>query len=203
MVHFDTAKTTFLFASVLALSVFSGRQPLAARPKPATTQALQVKDINGAPVRPLAAAAHAATVFFFIAHDCPMSNEYAPEINRIRADYARGIVAFYIVYTESDMTQQSAKKYAAQRNYTCPVLLDTAHKLVRQVGATVTPETAVLGAKGQLLYRGRIDDRYADYGNMRHSPSVLNLRATLDNILSGKPVIPSRTKVFGCFIAGT
>ena len=57
----------------------------------------------------------------------------------------------------------------------CPVLLDRKHELVKACGATVTPETAVLSPQGKLLYRGRIDDRFARWGQMRPTEKISKL----------------------------
>src|SRR5207249_2634589 len=41
-----------------------------------------------------------AVVLFFIAAECPVSNRYAPEINRLVADFASQHVAFYAVHSD-------------------------------------------------------------------------------------------------------
>jgi hypothetical protein len=51
-----------------------------------------------------------------------------------------------------------------------------------------------------VLYRGRIDDRVADFGKRRVEPTRRDLRLALDAILAGKPVPARRTKAVGCYI---
>ena len=80
-------------------------------------------------------------------------------------------------------------------------MLDAAHSLVRLVGATVTPEAAVVSLEGKLLYLGRIDDPYFDYGKRRAAPTRQDLRDALDTILSGKTIAVPTTKPIGCFIS--
>ena len=53
----------------------------------------------------------------------------------------------------------------------------------------------------ELVYRGRIDDRYVDFGNTRARATQHDLRQALDAVLSGEPVANPRTKAVGCFIA--
>jgi hypothetical protein len=62
----------------------------------------------------------------------------------------------------------------------------------------VTPEVAVLSPTGELLYLGRIDDRYNPQGKRRPEPTVRDLQLALDAVLAGKPVPTPRTKAFGC-----
>jgi hypothetical protein len=78
---------------------------------------------------------------------------------------------------------------------------DPAHLLVRRVGATVTPEAAVLDQKGRMLYRGPIDGLYFDFGKRRPAPTQSHVRQVLDAILSGKPIIMLRIKLVGCYIS--
>jgi hypothetical protein len=80
------------------------------------------------------------------------------------------------------------------------VLIDRRHELVRQLGATVTPEAAVIGAHGELLYRGRIDDGYVSLGKRRFEATTHDLRDALEAVLAGKPVAAPRTATVGCAI---
>ena len=105
---------------------------------------MQVRDVHGALVRPLAAPGRAATVLIFIARDCPISNSYAPEIKRLRADYALSPIAIYVVYVDGG-SAKDVLAHAKAHGYAAFALRDTAHALVRLTGATVTPEAVVLG----------------------------------------------------------
>jgi hypothetical protein len=160
---------------------------------------ISVTDVAGARHR-IPDADKPATVLLFIARDCPISNGYAPEINRICAEYSPRRIGFYIVYAEPDLTPAEARKHTTAYGYRCPALLDTANRLVRLTGATITPEAAVLAPDGKLLYRGRIDDLYVELGTRRYQPTVHDLRAALDAILQGKPVPNPTTRAVGCFI---
>lgn len=147
----------------------------------------------------------ATTVLIFITTDCPIANGYAPEIKRIIADYDDRPVKFHLVHVDRRASAQSAQEHARLHGYGATshlVLLDPQHKLVNRVGATVTPEAAVLGVDGELLYRGRIDDRYVDFGKKREAPSAAgrDLRAALDAVIAGRDVPNPRTKAIGCFI---
>ena len=190
-------KSKFLIALALLLCFSRGAL---AKGNSATDSKIEVVNVQGEKVRPLAGAERIATVLLFVAQDCPISNSYAPEYNVIYNDYARHRVAFYVVYTETDSTLAAARKHAKDYNYACPALYDNTHKLVRRVGARVTPEVAVLSPDGTILYQGRIDDKYIDFGKMRHQASVHDLRRTLDEIVLNKPISVSRTKAIGCFI---
>ena len=150
---------------------------------------------------PIAAAkGKKALVLFFLGTDCPISNAYAPEIKRLCDRYVRRNIAFALVYPDPALSLAEAKKHAKAYGYTCPVFIDPHHRLTRRAGATVTPQVAVLAPGGGLLYRGRIDNLYVDFGKRRFEATEHDLHDALDAILAGKAVRPKLTRAIGCFI---
>ena len=162
--------------------------------------AIAVQDLAGATVQPLADTTQKATVFFFVMHECPVANGYAPEISRITTEYAARGVRCFVVYVESDLALEKAREHARDYGYKSGALLDPQHLLVKAAGATVSPEAAVLSPAGKVLYRGRIDDRVADFGKRRAEPTRRDLRLALDTILAGRRVSTRLTKAVGCYI---
>jgi Redoxin len=157
-------------------------------------------DVEGRVQTPLSPKDKKATVLFFLLPDCPIANSYAPEIKRICSDYEPKKVALFIVHADPDVSAEQAKKHAKEYGYSCPVLLDPTHVLVKKTGVTMAPEVAVLGTDDKVLYRGRIDDIYVGFGKRRAEPTERNLRDALDAILQGKMVKTPITKVFGCYL---
>lgn len=162
--------------------------------------AVDLVDLNGVRRDPFKPDGQKAMLFFFILSDCPIANAYAPEIKRICAEYTPKKVDCYLVYADADLEAAAARKHVREFGYTCTALLDGNQALVKRTGATMTPEAAVLSPDGKVLYRGRIDDLYTDYGKRRIKPSQRDLRNALDAIVLGKPVPKATTKVIGCFI---
>ena len=161
---------------------------------------ISVRDVEGATHRPLADTGQAASVLFFVLHDCPIANGYAPEISRISEEYRARGVRTYVIYGEDDLSPAAAKRHAHEYAFRCPALLDPKQALARVAGATVSPEAALFSAKGRLLYRGRIDDRAIAPGKHRAEPRQRDLRAALDAVLAGKPIRERFTKAIGCYL---
>ena len=159
---------------------------------------LVFNDLDGVARRPLEPAGKAASVLIFYGHDCPISNGYAPEINRIAASHTN--CAFYIVQVDPDLTPAAAKAHAKEYDLHASVLLDSQHRLIKLLKPTVTPEAVVLGKNGKTLYRGRIDDLYADLGKHRAAATQHDLIEALDGIAAGKRVAHKETKAVGCLI---
>jgi peroxiredoxin len=141
-----------------------------------------------------------AIVLVFVSTDCPLSNNYVPELNRLSKTYADRGVAFYAVQGDATVSDAEVRKHAAEFGYTFPYLFDPAESLAAFTGAVSTPETAVLSPRGELLYLGRIDNRLEDYGKQRVQITEFDLRDALEDVLAGKPVARPRTKALGCAI---
>ena len=139
-----------------------------------------------------------AVTLFFIGAECPISNRYAPEINRLVAAYSAHGVAFYGVYSDTDIGPAVASRHAQDYGFGFPVLLDPAQTLASRTGVTLTPTAVILSPAGELLYRGRIDNRYLDFGKYRDAGVKPDLRLALDAVVAGKPITEKYTKPIGC-----
>jgi len=144
--------------------------------------------------------APAIEVLLFVAVDCPIANSYAPEINRLHADYAERGVALCLIYPESTLEDAAVEGHREKFSLVPEGRVDRKHREVRRAGATITPEAAVFDREGTLRYRGRIDDLYADYRKRRREPTERTLREVLDRLLAGEAFEFFETEALGCFI---
>ena len=143
-----------------------------------------------------------AVVLFFVGAECPISNAFAPEINRINTAYGSKQVSFYIVHSDPDITKEAAANHAAEYGYKFTVLLDPKQVLAKKFGVTITPTAVMLSSEGEALYRGRIDNRYIALGQKRPEATQHDLRDALEATLAGKKVAEAVTKPIGCFLPG-
>src|SRR5438309_2091785 len=79
-----------------------------------SSDAITLKDLGGAEHRPMQVGQKGPAVLFFVLHDCPICNEYAPEINRIVADYRNKGVSAYLVHVDKDVSIDELKKHAKE-----------------------------------------------------------------------------------------
>jgi len=157
-----------------------------------------VRDTKGEKREPLADRGQKATLLIFVMHDCPIANSYAPELARIAAEYEpRGVEIFAVYCAE---TPQQAAAHLSEYKLPLTGLCDSELKLARFAGATVVPEAAVFSRTGELLYRGRIDDRAVRLGAVRPEPRRRDLRLALDAVLAGRKVSPRLTTAIGCYL---
>ncbi len=158
-------------------------------------------DINGIDHGPLVNSKNRANVVYFIMTDCPIANRMAPEINRICDEYAAQDVGCFLAYVDPGLTNEAIREHIKDYSHDCcPAINDAKQVLVAKGGATVTPEAAVFSPRGEVLYRGRINDLYVALGKPRREARVHDLRNALDEVLAGKPVTNPETRAIGCYI---
>jgi peroxiredoxin len=141
-----------------------------------------------------------AVVLLFISSDCPISNRYAPTINALVKEYVPANTAFYAVQSDPDITAEAARQYAQEYGFQFPVLLDPYQTIASRYSVLVTPTAVVVSGRGELLYRGRIDDRAVDLGKWRNTARKQDLRDAIANVLVSKAVGRPFPDAIGCFL---
>ncbi len=142
-----------------------------------------------------------ANVLFFVASDCPISNSYAPEIQRLCGEYGSKGIGCSLLYEDVEVNAASVRKHLDEYRYRgIPAAIDNERKIAGRAGATVTPEAVVVDDKGEIRYRGRIDNFYAALGKPRQQVTVHDLADALDAVLAGKNVSTPKTHALGCYI---
>jgi hypothetical protein len=165
--------------------------------------ALYGYDLQGKPVRTLAATGTRAVVLIFIATDCPISNRYAPEIERLEREFAGKPVAFWLVYPNATETSAGVVQHRAAYHLDGVTLVRPSEWLIAEARATITPEAAVLVPEGSGLrnvYAGRIDDRYVDIGKERPRATRHDLEDAVKAVLASGSVAPPGGPPVGCGI---
>ncbi len=160
----------------------------------------QTRDIDGRPVAPFAPAAK-ASVLLFVQTDCPVSNSYAPEIQRICKVYASKGISCSLAYEDVKVDAAAVRKHMSDFAYTgVTATIDSSRALADRARATITPQAVVVDARGTVQYRGRIDNFYASLGKPRQHVTEHDLTDALDAIVAGTPVSKPETEALGCFI---
>jgi len=157
-------------------------------------------DLAGKAVDPLHADPGKVVVLVFIRSDCPISNRYAPTIQRISASYA-GKAAFWLIYPDKSESSAAIEQHLHEYGYKLPALHDPQHALVKLGQAQITPEVAVFDPSGQIVYHGRIDNWYVSFGHARPAPTTHELDDAIQAALQGtKPRVATADAV-GCYIS--
>jgi hypothetical protein len=160
-------------------------------------------DLNGHPIEQLVPPGAKAVVLFFAASDCPISNRYIPEIERLDHEFGPHGVHFWWVYPNPGDTAAVVRRHEEQFDLHADSVLDTEQRLTRMAHATITPEVAVflVTAEGlREVYRGRIDDRYVTLGQERPAATQHDLELAIRAVLVDRTVPKPGGPAVGCSI---
>lgn len=141
---------------------------------------------------------HKGVVYCFLGVECPVSNGYAPQMQRLAEKLAPQGVALVGVYSELDVTRPKAAAHGEEYRLKFPCLLDAHQSLARQAGIRRVLTTIVVDPEGNIIYRGRIDDRWSPEGKRRDVPRTHELEDAVEALLAGKAPAARETPAFGC-----
>ena len=162
--------------------------------------ALGTTDLDGKAADPFAGSAK-VRVLVFVRTDCPVSNRYAPELKRLSEEFGPHGVVFSMVYADRSETSADIRHHMEEYAFPGAAIRDPAHLLVKRAKATITPEAAVFSASGQLLYHGRIDNRYIEIGKSMLNPTRHDLEDAITAALDGRPQPEASAPAVGCYLA--
>lgn len=136
----------------------------------------------------------------FLDPGCPIAKRYAPELGELATRAKKAGVAFYGVLSDPSLTPEDAKGFVRDFEIGFPVLFDATGDLAQRLRPTHVPEAFVINIKDHVVYRGRIDDRFADIGQARAKITKHDLRDAIDRVAASKASPPAtvRTKPVGC-----
>ena len=140
------------------------------------------------------------TLVVFTCNHCPFAVAYQQRIMDLAAKYKPlgiGVVAISsndaVAYPDDGFAQM--KQRADSMKYNFPYLYDETQQVAQKYGPKVTPHTFLFDAKGNLAYRGRIDDAVKV-----NEVKKRELADALDALVAGKSVPVAATTAFGCSI---
>jgi thiol-disulfide isomerase/thioredoxin len=199
MVHAQK-KPPGLLAAGLCAAIFLAALALAGAAAAGPGERSFAEDLQGRAVDPLAASPGRVVVLLFVRTDCPISNRYAPAVQKLSEKY-RGRANFWLVYPDSRESAPEIESHLEQFHYAIPALRDIRHELVRRAAATITPEAAVFDGARKLVYHGRIDNWYEDLGRARSLATTHELDDAVTAALEGRAMVPEHADAVGCYIS--
>jgi thiol-disulfide isomerase/thioredoxin len=162
---------------------------------------VHLADVKAGKIIPLgnAIAADRPALFIFLSPECPLCQKYSLVLNKLYREYGKK-VGFYGIIPGKTFDANTINRFSEKYKIAFPLYIDRTMKLSRYLQATATPEVILLDNRSELLYKGAIDDWFADLGKQRSGTTKNFLRDALDQQLGGEPVALKRTKAIGCYI---
>ena len=164
--------------------------------------AFSLPDTDGRTVSLSDLARHRALLVMFICNHCPYVKHVREELARLGRDYqARGAAVVGINSNDIDAYPDDAPDRMAEEKraagYTFPYLFDASQEVARAYRAACTPDFFLFGPERRLLYRGQLDASRPGNGI---PVTGGDLRAALDAVLEGRPVVADQKPSMGCNI---
>jgi thiol-disulfide isomerase/thioredoxin len=150
-------------------------------------------------------------VVVFTCNHCPTAQAYEDRVIQLTKDYSAKNVAVVAImpndptsinldelgYTDMGDSFEEMKLRAKEKGFNFPYLFDgETEKASLAYGPIATPHVFIFDKNRILRYSGRIDDMEKP----TKTPTVMDARLAIDELLAGKPVSVPTTKVFGCSI---
>jgi len=196
-------KLSFLAAAIFAVVAFVSFNPVSAGEGlaiGATMDDFKLTDTSGAEKSLNDLKGKNGAILVFLSVQCPVVKAYDERIVKLADDYKSKGIAVVGINSNATESLDWVKSYAdenykASTGYKFPILIDKGNVWADKLGANVTPEVLFFSAKGELLYRGAIDDD-------RSGKNISNnyLRDALEANLAGKAIVKTSANAFGCSI---
>ncbi|MBW4607645.1 MAG: thioredoxin family protein [Hassallia sp. WJT32-NPBG1] len=143
-----------------------------------------------------------ALLVMFICQHCPFVKHIKAELTQLGKDYIPrelGIVAV----SANDINKypadapESLKEMAIELGFNFPLCYDETQETAKAYTAACTPDFFIFDAERKLVYRGQLDDSRPSNGK---PVTGADLRAAIEGVLAGKPVVGEQKPSIGCNI---
>lgn len=136
------------------------------------------------------------TVYVWLLETCPISKAYMPVLKEMASDTS---VKFIAVFPNILSDSASISSFFKDYNWFPSFVIDRDSSLRNAQSAKVTPQVMVFSGS-KMVYRGRIDNRYAKLGRRRETPTEEELKTVLLKLKNGQFVEFFETTAIGCLI---
>src|SRR4029078_5456290 len=99
----------------------------------------------------------------------------APTLCSLCEQYQPRGIDIYFVYVDSRADADSLRGHFLEHHFPCRGAIDRSRALAAACGATVTPEAVVFDSARKIVYQGRIDNLYEDFGKSRSEATTHEL----------------------------
>ena len=147
-------------------------------------------------------------VLVFYTTDCPICRKYVPILRGVSDSFPD--VKFILVFIKWDSLQATrdfARSITWDRRASSTnasndfgYVWDYKNKLIKKLKATTTPEAFLFNSKGQLQYRGAIDNWFFALGRYRPQATEFYLKNAITQYLKNEKITLSKTNPVGCLI---
>src|SRR5262249_46098559 len=100
-------------------------------------------------------------VLFISGNSCRVAVQYETALTELRRPLGEKDISLVEVNAKYNETPAHIRTHASELRLDAPIYKDVDARLADAVGATRTSEAILIDKRGAIVYRGRIDDRFA------------------------------------------
>ncbi len=141
-----------------------------------------------------------AIVLMIQGNGCQIVRSNLPELKKIKAEYEKKDVAFFMLNANQQDDRTALAAEAAEWGINIPILKDRTQMVAKSLQLSRTGEVLLIDPSSwQVVYRGAISDR-VDYERQKAEASSDYLRDALDAVLTGTEIANNKIVSPGCII---
>ncbi|MEQ8667938.1 MAG: redoxin family protein [Pirellulales bacterium] len=144
--------------------------------------------------------AQRAIVFVFFSAECPICQQFVPELNRLNQHAREQGLDFFCVFCDATASRSEVRAFQGDFSLSGPLLLDTTGEIAGCLQPKRVPEAIVVDSSGKVAYRGRINNLYSSPGQKRPAATQHDLRDAIDAVAQGESIENPRTQAVGCLL---
>ena len=156
--------------------------------------------INGKPVSLDTYPSCSGIAIIFTSNTCAFDEYYRARIARLSTEYSDRVPVLLVNSgIEPAESEEAMAKKAAQLNLRVPYLADKDQALMKQLGASKTPQVFLLrnmSGTFSVVYKGAIDDNAQVEADVRHA----YLKDAIDILLTNQSIQTPEVRPMGCSI---
>ena len=139
------------------------------------------------------------SLFVFLSPECPLCQNYSNVLNGLYKKF-EGSINMYSIIPGNAYNQKDVNTFASTYHIQFPLLTDATKKLSDYLKASITPEAILVDSKGQLIYKGAVDNLLEGLGKRRIKATSNYLEDAITAAINHQPITIKRTKAIGCKI---
>lgn len=131
----------------------------------------------------------------YLASECPVALRITLRLNEIVEEYSKQGVEFEGLFPQTQDTREKIEEFKKDRGLLFECRLDPYGRSAIADGVDIVPFFILRDERGNVLYRGALDDHKVDEFAKNHY-----LRDALDAVLQGESPVVDFGEPFGCFL---
>ncbi|MCR9202478.1 MAG: redoxin domain-containing protein [Planctomycetaceae bacterium] len=139
-----------------------------------------------------------ATVYVTLSPECPISRGYVPTLNRLYEQFREWNVPLVGLIPAVPAADTDVDQFRADFAIRFPLTIDRTGRLCDQLRMTHMPQAVLVTGNGNILYSGRIDDRYVRIAAAPREVREHSLQNAVMRFHAGQLRTPVITEAVGC-----